>query len=96
MVDDQATALLMTRFYQNLLGKRDGLDEPMLKAKALHEANNWLRNLTSDEVQRFAATLPGDVRGQERVRKPTATPPATRPFQHPYNWSAFILIGHPN
>ena len=27
-VDDQATALLMTRFYQNLLGKRDGLRSP--------------------------------------------------------------------
>jgi CHAT domain-containing protein len=37
-VDDNATALLMTRFYQNLLGKRPGLDKPMPKAEALAEA----------------------------------------------------------
>ncbi len=46
-VDDQATALLMTRFYQNLLGKREGLSKPMPKAKALDEAKQWLRDLSS-------------------------------------------------
>src|SRR5204863_5736568 len=34
-VDDQATALLMTRFYQNLLGRRAGLTSPLPKAQAL-------------------------------------------------------------
>lgn len=42
-VDDNATALLMDRFYANLLGKRDGLEKPMSKLKALHEAKKWLR-----------------------------------------------------
>ncbi len=42
-VDDRATSLLMVRFYQNWLGKRDGLDKPMSKAEALHEAKEWLR-----------------------------------------------------
>jgi CHAT domain-containing protein len=36
-VDDTATALLMQRFYQNLLSKRKGLQEPMGKAQALAE-----------------------------------------------------------
>ena len=31
-VDDTATALLMNRFYQNLLGKREGLNKAMPKA----------------------------------------------------------------
>src|SRR5207237_2471626 len=48
-VDDRATALLMTRFYQNLLGQRSSLDKPMPKAEALHEAKAWLRDLTADE-----------------------------------------------
>src|SRR5262249_39164706 len=47
-VDDTATALLMVRFYENLLGKRDGLDHPLPKAEALREAKHWLRSLTSD------------------------------------------------
>src|SRR5262249_24323203 len=37
-VDDNATALLMTRFYRNLLGRRAGLKAPMPKAEALAEA----------------------------------------------------------
>jgi CHAT domain-containing protein len=33
-VDDTATALLMTCFYQNLLGRRPGLENPLPKAEA--------------------------------------------------------------
>jgi CHAT domain-containing protein len=42
-VDDRATALLMKRFYQNLLGKRQDLNAAMPKAEALGEAKVWLR-----------------------------------------------------
>src|SRR5262249_51853641 len=49
-VDDKATSLLMTRFYQNMLGKRAGLPKAMPKAEALREAKQWLRNLTVDQV----------------------------------------------
>ena len=42
-VEDKATALLMTRFYRNVLGQRPGLSKPMPKAEALHEAKEWLR-----------------------------------------------------
>jgi tetratricopeptide (TPR) repeat protein len=51
-VDDQATALLMTRFYQNLLGRRDGLDGPVPKTEALDEAKRWLRGLTAEQIDR--------------------------------------------
>ncbi len=46
-VDDTATALLMQRFYANLLGRRPGLTGPMPKAEALQEAKTWLRGLRS-------------------------------------------------
>lgn len=49
-VRDQATALLMARFYGNWLGKRDGI-KPMPKAKTLEEAKQWLRNLEEDDVK---------------------------------------------
>ncbi len=49
-VDDTATALLMQRFYANLLGRRTGLTAPMPKAEALREAKTWLRGLRRSEV----------------------------------------------
>jgi CHAT domain-containing protein len=42
-VDDTATALLMERFYQNVLGRREGLKGALAKAAALAEAKAWLR-----------------------------------------------------
>ncbi len=93
-VDDDATVLLMTRFYQNLLGRRaEGVSppvKPMPKAQALQEAKDWLRNLNAEEVKERVAQLP---RG-ERTRP--AVPKAPKPFAHPYYWASFILIGDPN
>ncbi len=71
-VEDEATSLLMRRFYENRTGKYAddrgaGAGQPMSKAKALQEAKHWLRTY-EDEYGR-------------------------QPFEHPYFWSAFILIG---
>lgn len=49
-VDDRATALLMGRFYENLAGSRTRRDDgrpaaPMPAARALQEAQVWLREL---------------------------------------------------
>jgi CHAT domain-containing protein len=101
-VDDTATALLMRRFYQNLLGKRDGLKSPLPKAEALREAKRWLRDLPRVEVEKLAGELArGDVRASEESGpKPPAAlraslPRGEAPFAHPYYWAAFILIGDP-
>jgi CHAT domain-containing protein/tetratricopeptide (TPR) repeat protein len=71
-VEDRATALLMTRFYENYLGRYEGKRNEiragaMGKADALREAKNWLRNYSDD----YGAA----------------------PYEHPYFWAAFILIG---
>jgi tetratricopeptide (TPR) repeat protein len=92
-VDDTATSLLMVRFYENLLGGRAGLKAPMAKAEALTEAKRWLRNLTAKKAETLAKNLPpveriGTVKG-----RPLAT--TARPYEHPYYWAAFILIGDP-
>jgi CHAT domain-containing protein len=94
-VDDTATALLMQRFYQNLLGKRTDLKAPLTKAEALREAKQWLQTLTSEQVAEKVARLPKLERGGERKRDVKSSDPQ-RPFAHPYYWSAFILIGDPN
>jgi CHAT domain-containing protein len=88
-VDDEATALLMVRFYENLLGSRKG-QKPMGRAQALAEAKEWLRNLSAKQVKLEVERLPrGKAKGPVLVRK------EARPFAHPYYWAAFVLVGDP-
>jgi len=103
-VDDKATSLLMTRFYQNLLGKRPALSKPMAKAEALQEAKQWLRSLTADQIDgELAALQRGDVRPLAKVDGAASPGEATspkssgnRPYDHPYFWAAFVLVGDPD
>ena len=60
-VDDEATSLLMRRFYEEWLGS-----EPISRGEALRRARAWLREQRSSFGTRF---------------------------DHPYYWSAFVLIG---
>jgi CHAT domain-containing protein len=103
-VDDSATALLMARFYQNLLGKRDGAKEGMKRADALAEAKGWLRQLSRAEAQERLATLLDGVARGERGSIKAALPERKddaakeeeeRPFASPYYWAAFVLLGDP-
>jgi CHAT domain-containing protein/Tfp pilus assembly protein PilF len=103
-VDDKATALLMTRFYQNLLGRRAGLTAAMPKAEALAEAKRWLRELTTDKAgTELAALERGTVRPlvdevngpAPRAASSASKPAGVRPYAHPYYWASFILIGDP-
>jgi tetratricopeptide (TPR) repeat protein len=102
-VDDTATALLMDRFYRNLLGKREDGAKPMGKAAALHEAKHWLRTLTADQaLERLGAITQGIVRGERPARQQMRPIPKTdaagehTPYAHPRYWAAFVLIGDPN
>lgn len=95
-VDDTATALLMKRFYEDLLMRH----QP--KAEALWEAKRWLRELPQAEIEKLAGELAkGKLRGTEGPRTPTTNdrktvlPAGDRPFAHPRYWAAFILIGDP-
>jgi len=93
-VDDDVTALLMTRFYQNLLGRRTGLAAPMPKAEALAEAKRWLQEATAEEAGAVLAALPRP-RGEIVRREPAPRGPVNRPYKDPTYWSGFILVGNP-
>jgi hypothetical protein len=103
-VDDTATALLMQRFYANLLGRRPGLTAPLPKAEALQEAKTWLRDLRRAEVLTAMAALSGGLeRGKgtqaRRSSDLSAAIPAgkdVRPYAAPYFWAAFVLAGDPD
>jgi CHAT domain-containing protein len=102
-VDDTATALLMDRFYRNLLGKREDGIKAMGKATALQEAKQWLRNVPASEaLTRLGVLTEGVVRGQRPAReemravpKPKDAAGDYKPYAHPRYWSAFILLGDP-
>jgi tetratricopeptide (TPR) repeat protein len=104
-VDDTATALLMQRFYANLLGVRPGLSQPLPKAEALAEAKAWLRGLRRVEVTALAAELSGgEARAAGATRRQPAPPALSvpagaaddRPYAQPYYWAAFVLAGDPD
>jgi CHAT domain-containing protein len=99
-VDDTATALLMVRFYENLLGKRKEWKKGLPRAEALAEAKKWLRDLPRKQAGELAARLLGGVlRGSEGDERPVVKstpaklPDGERPFAHPFYWAAFVLIG---
>jgi CHAT domain-containing protein len=86
-VSDISTSFLMSRWYENVLQKNMG------KAKALQEAQQWLRNLTNKEL--YAYFKNGDfeeeiVRSAKRKAKHF---PDAKPFEHPYYWGAFVCTG---
>jgi CHAT domain-containing protein len=69
-VDDTATALLMDRFYRNLLGRRENGAKPMGKAAALREAKQWLRSVpASAALEHLGVISEGVVRGERPARE---------------------------
>ncbi|MFM9961391.1 MAG: tetratricopeptide repeat protein [Planctomycetaceae bacterium] len=90
-VDDQATALLMKRFYENLWASRPGMNAPLATSEALREAKSWLRKLSQTETDRlWKSWQRGDfIPTRDQVEEDDGS----NPFQHPKYWAAFVLIG---
>jgi CHAT domain-containing protein/tetratricopeptide (TPR) repeat protein len=99
-VPDRATALLMKRYYQNILGKRAELRAPLPRAEGLREAKHWLRTLSQADMEKQVADLPGsgELRSVKKAVPVTGgkLEPSDRPFAAPYYWAAFVLIGDPD
>jgi CHAT domain-containing protein len=88
-VDDLATAYLMTKFHE-IWRNADTSDV----ASALKAAQNWLRNATKEELDRFPIEISQsrDVRTsfKETVEEKSAD---DKPYQSPYYWAGFCAIG---
>jgi CHAT domain-containing protein len=101
-VDDTATALLMLRFYENLLGDKGR--KALGRAVALAEAKKWLRDLPRRDAEPLArALLAGKLAGTRGKEvelnlkdEKVDLPAGDKPFEHPFYWAAFTLIGDPD
>lgn len=86
-VNDISTALLIIRFYQNL---KSG----STVAVALNQAQLWLRDATTEQLQQWASHLKLASELTERIVQFLDWFDADeQPFQAPYYWAAFCAIG---
>ena len=101
-VDDQATSLLMTRFYEELASvTASGVVPPGAPATALRRAQVWLRKLTEVQLEWY---LSQHVPLRSRQEKPSGRGSPNwrvfgrrhndiRPFKDPRYWAPFVVVG---
>ena len=101
-VDDLSTSFLMIKFYENLV-KPDKLEAGDI-AIALKQAQNWLRNLTIEELDRFLEEHKAQIEkvlaqlrvGQRIIFQESLKLIKQRqplPFANPYYWAGFTASG---
>ncbi len=106
-VNDESTALLMIRFYENHLrgDPDDPVRHPLPVPQALRRAQRWLARATATDLADYlagheSATLLARA-ARDLAPEPGALgvpamvvgPIGERPFGHPYFWAPFVLIG---
>ena len=96
-VPDLATAILMERFYDNLLDRR------LPRYEALREAQTYTRSVTLGEIRAVWLTAnkidelaAGDMDTKLKLWDLARQPDTHLPFEHPCYWGAFICQGEPD
>ena len=90
-VDDQATALLMTRFYELLDVSIDTRHQQPIAA--LRGARMWLRGLTRKQALTYARRRPALATLLTTSDKDAVADPDERPFESAIYWAPFIAYG---
>jgi len=93
-IDDSVTAMLVGRFYEELISEI-GVDGRGDVAAALARAQRWLRSLTSEQARRWRQER--GVKELPTPRSVSASPPppsvADAPFADPYFWAGLVPYG---
>ena len=94
-VADLPTAIFMSRLYENLIDARMHRDE------ALRQAQRYLRQLTIAQLRvwwlstKIFDRITDHKMTVRAALEPYLTQPESyQPFDHPYYWAAFILLGN--
>ncbi|MFM8201622.1 MAG: hypothetical protein ACKN9K_16565, partial [Dolichospermum sp.] len=98
--DDLSTSFLMIKLYEILFDENQQVSVPV----ALKQAQNWLQNLTIEELDKFleqyqpqidkhlAPLRPGQrLRYEQSLKQIKQRQP--HPFISPYYWAGFIATG---
>ncbi|MDF5731273.1 MAG: CHAT domain-containing protein [Rhizonema sp. PD38] len=86
LVNDLSTCFLMIEFYQNL-------QPDSTIAKALNEAQRWLRDVTKEGLQQWIEELPCPP-GKKLWLQSKLNQASTQPFHSPEHWAAFCTVGN--
>ncbi|WP_353932202.1 CHAT domain-containing protein [Okeanomitos corallinicola TIOX110] len=94
LVNDLSTALLMIRFYENLINSQS--TSPQSVSIALNQAQLWLRDATKIQLEEWITEYQLNsnptLRNQLR-RRFHNMPDDEQPFHSPFYWAAFCAIG---
>ncbi|MCY3881739.1 MAG: CHAT domain-containing protein [Chloroflexi bacterium] len=85
-VDDFATALVMAKFYEGILGAN------VAPAAALREAQLWVRGAGDEAIDAYVSHRPGlrALRGRSKAPRTSRRP---APYGDPSYWAAFVFTG---
>jgi CHAT domain-containing protein len=87
----------MIKFYENLIGQSQETlgqsQSPMSVAKALNNAQLWLRNVTKQDLRDWLKQLNLDAERQKEVERELKLSSSDTPFCEPVYWAAFCAIG---
>ncbi len=86
-VDDFATAILMIKFYQELLPK-------VSVAVALNTAQNWMRAVSKEDFMIWVKSLNLDKKSGQSVELWLVASTEECPFSDPKYWAAFCATGY--
>ena len=85
-VDDFATALIMSKFYEGIFQSN------MAPAAALREAQLWIRDAQEEVIDAYASSRPRlrALRGRSKVPGASKKP---APYSDPSFWAASVFTG---
>lgn len=94
-VESDASMVLMVEFYQQLQAGK-------APAVALREAQQWLQNVSKEELQQWFERASATVSGKPALTKllqkrqtQIRNMKRNKPYRNPYHWAAFIISGQP-